>query len=373
MFYSNFRMNPNIKNISTDNEQIDRKKDDSQSSSANFNYNTIDQYENYVKMCSNNIIQSCINSSVNFPNYSNSSVTQNYLPYNLKPNKMNSENTPSIPEKAYYSIFKSFSIEQICNVCQVLEDSGDILRLTRFIWSLPIDHATKVVSQKSDKFDKNPSKIPKDYDFKNWLNELTSNEIILRVRALVSFHLGDYETLYTIIQSKKFSRESHQKLQILWLESHYLDAERQRGRPLGPVDKYRVRKKYPLPRTVWDGEQRSHCFKERTRSLLRKWYIQDPYPNPRKKNELAKLTGLNPTQVGNWFKNRRQRDRAAASKHRCNVANSVTPNNNSDDSFTEETNEKPSSDYQISLEQTYSPKPTTKKSKIGFTIDELMN
>ena len=65
-----------------------------------------------------------------------------------------------------------------------------------------------------------------------------------------------------------------------------------RGRPLGPVDKYRqvqnstvqdshltlywcrVRKKYPLPRTIWDGEQKTHCFKERTRSLLREWYLQ---------------------------------------------------------------------------------------------------
>lgn len=84
----------------------------------------------------------------------------------------------------------------------------------------------------------------------------------------------------------------------------------------GPVDKYRVRKKFPLPRTIWDGEQKTHCFKERTRSLLREWYLQDPYPNPTKKRELAQATGLTPTQVGNWFKNRRQRDRAAAAKHR---------------------------------------------------------
>lgn len=82
------------------------------------------------------------------------------------------------------------------------------------------------------------------------------------------------------------------------------------------MDKYRVRKKFPLPRTIWDGEQKTHCFKERTRSLLREWYLQDPYPNPTKKRELAQATGLSPTQVGNWFKNRRQRDRAAAAKNR---------------------------------------------------------
>ena len=30
---------------------------------------------------------------------------------------------------------------------------------------------------------------------------------------------------------------------------------------------------FPL-RTIWDGEQKTHCFKERTRSLLREWYLQ---------------------------------------------------------------------------------------------------
>lgn len=143
--------------------------------------------------------------------------------------------------------------------------------------------------------------------------------------------------LYAILERHKFTKTSHGKLQAMWLEAHYHEAEKLRGRPLGigkkvpkshpiahsfqfhltgPVDKYRVRKKFPLPRTIWDGEQKTHCFKERTRSLLREWYLQDPYPNPTKKRELASATGLTPTQVGNWFKNRRQRDRAAAQKNR---------------------------------------------------------
>lgn len=86
-------------------------------------------------------------------------------------------------------------------------------------------------------------------------------------------------------------------------------------RSLGPVDKYRVRKKFPLPKTIWDGEQKTHCFKERTRSTLREHYLRDPYPNPQMKKELAQKTGLSPMQVGNWFKNRRQRDRAAHAKN----------------------------------------------------------
>ncbi|XP_077401434.1 SIX homeobox 7 [Vanacampus margaritifer] len=179
-----------------------------------------------------------------------------------------------------------FTAEQVARVCENLEETGDIERLGRFLWSLPAGQA------------------------------LNRHESVMRARALVAFHRGNFEALYQILQSHRFTRESHAKLQDLWLDAHYREAERLRGRPLGPVEKYRIRKKFPLPRTIWDGEQKTHCFKERTRSLLREWYLQDPYPNPSRKRHLAQATGLTPTQVGNWFKNRRQRDRAASAKNR---------------------------------------------------------
>ena len=184
----------------------------------------------------------------------------------------------------------NFSVTQVAAVCETLEESGDVERLGRFLWSLPVAHPN--------------------------VHELNKSEAVLRARALVAFHMGNYREMYHIVEGHRFTKESHAKLQAMWLEAHYQEAEKLRGRPLGPVDKYRVRKKFPLPRTIWDGEQKTHCFKERTRSLLREWYLQDPYPNPTKKRELAQATGLTPTQVGNWFKNRRQRDRAAAAKNR---------------------------------------------------------
>lgn len=183
----------------------------------------------------------------------------------------------------------NFSAMQVAQVCESLEESGDTERLARFLWSLSV--------------------IPGS-------NLLTQHESIIRARAIVAFQQSNYRELYALLENYKFTRDSHPKLQAMWMEAHYQEAEKLRGRPLGPVDKYRVRKKFPLPRTIWDGEQKTHCFKERTRGLLREWYLQDPYPNPAKKRELAQATGLSPTQVGNWFKNRRQRDRAAAAKNR---------------------------------------------------------
>lgn len=132
----------------------------------------------------------------------------------------------------------SFTPQQIAQVCETLEESGDIERLARFLWSLPVAPGT--------------------------LEALSKHEIVLRARAIVAFHMGNFRDLYHILETHRFGKDSHAKLQAMWLEAHYQEAERLRGRPLGPVDKYRVRKKFPLPRTIWDGEQKTHCFKERT-------------------------------------------------------------------------------------------------------------
>ncbi|EGT42536.1 CBN-CEH-33 protein [Caenorhabditis brenneri] len=116
--------------------------------------------------------------------------------------------------------------------------------------------------------------------------------------------------LYRIIETHQFSSEHHLSLQEWWLNAHYHEAEKIRGRQLGAVGKYRIRRKYPLPRTIWDGEETSYCFRDKSRILLRDWYCRNSYPSPREKRELAEKTHLTVTQVSNWFKNRRQRDRA---------------------------------------------------------------
>lgn len=64
-----------------------------------------------------------------------------------------------------------------------------------------------------------------------------SNEVVLKARALVCFHMGDFRQLYSILENHKFTQGSHQKMQYMWQEAHYREAEKQRGR-LAPCKKY---------------------------------------------------------------------------------------------------------------------------------------
>ncbi|XP_020292877.1 homeobox protein SIX2-like [Pseudomyrmex gracilis] len=177
------------------------------------------------------------------------------------------------------STASNFTPEQIACMCEALSQSQDIEKLSRFLWSLP------------------PGEL------------LRGGESVLMARAAVAFHRGAYQELYSILETHPFSPRRHPELQQMWFKSHYREAEKIRGRPLGAVDKYRLRKKYPLPKTIWDGEETVYCFKERSRNALKECYMRNRYPTPDEKKNLAKKTGLTLTQVSNWFKNRRQRDR----------------------------------------------------------------
>ncbi|XP_063688712.1 homeobox protein SIX6-like isoform X2 [Bolinopsis microptera] len=182
----------------------------------------------------------------------------------------------------------SFSEEQFEYVLKELENRGDLSALDRFLSSIPPQIS----------------------------GHLENNEYLVAARAMVRYQKGEYRELFSILEENNFAKVSRAPLQQMWHDAHYKEAERLRGRPLGAVDKYRVRKKYPLPKSIWDGSQNNHCFKEKARTILREWYIQNPYPAPNIKRDLAEAAGLTPTQVSNWFKNRRQRDRAANSKNK---------------------------------------------------------
>ncbi|KAF7218871.1 homeobox protein SIX5 [Nothobranchius furzeri] len=205
-----------------------------------------------------------------------------------------SENSPEEPPKeeeevvhiseqllqSFQKSALSFSTDQVSCLCEALLQAGNVDRLWRFL-----------------------STIPPSSDL------LRGNETLLKAQALVAFHREEFKELYAVLESHDFHPSNHGFLQDLYLKARYKEAERSRGRSLGAVDKYRLRKKFPLPKTIWDGEETVYCFKEKSRNALKECYKSNRYPTPDEKKNLAKVTGLSLTQVSNWFKNRRQRDR----------------------------------------------------------------
>ena len=64
-----------------------------------------------------------------------------------------------------------------------------------------------------------------------------------------------------IIKTFKFHPKNHKRLQNLWQAAHYEEGYQAKGKDIGAVGKYRVRKKPPLPPTIWDREEISDTFK----------------------------------------------------------------------------------------------------------------
>jgi homeobox protein SIX4 len=110
-------------------------------------------------------------------------------------------------------------------------EKGDYEKLTKFMLSLPNDKS------------------------------LYQNEDVVRSQCVALFHINDFKTLYHQLESQHFATEHHQFLQVLvtrilciinpqitpvqelWYKAHYLEVQRMRNRPLGAVDKYRIRRR----------------------------------------------------------------------------------------------------------------------------------
>ena len=190
--------------------------------------------------------------------------------------------TNTVELQKHASAVLSYSADQIDCISDALTQSQDFDTLSKFLWSIP-------------------------------RNELYLNsESVIKAKVHVAFNQGRYRELYGLLESHKFDPDAHSVLQQMWHEAHYAEAEKVRGRPLGAVEKYRIRRKYPMPLTIWDGEETVYCFKEKSRQVLREWYDKNKYPTPQDKRMLAKRTELTLVQVSNWFKNRRQRDKPHA-------------------------------------------------------------
>jgi hypothetical protein len=86
-----------------------------------------------------------------------------------------------------------FTREQVACVCDVLQQSGSIDRLAKFIYTLP----------------------PCD--------ELARDESVLKAKATVLFHQQNFKELYRTLETHNFSPDNHLQLQSLWLKAHYVE------------------------------------------------------------------------------------------------------------------------------------------------------
>jgi len=118
------------------------------------------------------------------------------------------------------------------------------------------------------------------------------------------------QELYKILNATQFAAEHHKFLQQLWYNAHYLEEEMRINfkRKLGAVDKYRIRKRWPPPTSIWDGEPTKKGYRVRSREIMKQYYDSNKYPNLEDRRMLSEQCQLNLEQVKNWFKNRRKRE-----------------------------------------------------------------
>ncbi len=177
------------------------------------------------------------------------------------------------------------TIDQLSCVCEAIQQSGNIDKLIKFLQLLP---------EKSSSID---------------AELIHQHDSILKSHAIIYYSQSKFRELYYLLETHSFDIQYHSELQQLWYKGQYIEAQNLREKSLTAVDKYRIRRKYPLPKSIWDGDETIYCLKEKSRQELKNSYKFNRYPTSDYKQLLAKKTDLTLTQVNNWFKNRRQSDR----------------------------------------------------------------
>jgi hypothetical protein len=299
------------------NEEDDAEDDDSNSENAykktNQNYDEIgyDDDENVneeFKTSQNYLIQNKQAAQSNEFKKSKKSLNPNSIESMLK----NGLKLITLKVNDKGKNFIQFNLDQLKCIIEALLQSNNLKKVRTLLNLLNID--SNKTSLLTDERTNSLNEI-------NILNYLMKNDSILKCRAALLLDDCKFRELYTLLENHQFEPFHHNDLQIIWYKAHYLEAQKLRGRSLGAVDKYRIRRKFPLPKTIWDGEETIYCFKEKSRQALKDCYRQNRYPTPDEKRTLAKRTGLTLTQVSNWFKNRRQRDRSTPRT----TCNTITP------------------------------------------------
>ncbi len=120
------------------------------------------------------------------------------------------------PEKMQSTGQHPFSSEHIDCICEVLIKSSSVDRLKAFLNSLSPDE----LARESDQ--------------------------ILKAKITLACNQEDFKAMYSLLEGHQFTGTDQSYLQSLWYRAHYLEAQKLRQKPLGAVDKYRIRKRVCL-------------------------------------------------------------------------------------------------------------------------------
>uniref|UniRef100_A0A1I7UVY9 Homeobox domain-containing protein n=1 Tax=Caenorhabditis tropicalis TaxID=1561998 RepID=A0A1I7UVY9_9PELO len=136
------------------------------------------------------------------------------------------------------------------------------------------------------------------------------SEAIVVAYTYALYHSNDFERLFHLLSTRHFQQIYFNDLQEIWHHARYKESQLKRGKELNPVEKYRLRRKFPPPKTIWDGEETVYSFKDSSRKYLKNFFKDSTqYPTQEQKKAISAATGLKIVQISNWFKNRRQRDK----------------------------------------------------------------
>lgn len=286
---------------------ISNESDEIDSENENFNESDIDDFDEF----DDDMFKSGKGMSKNLPKLTkqNNEMSNAYANENANDEKLNRNYLLNVKIKDNLHI--DLNVEQISCICESLFQTNNIKKLAQFIHLLNIDSVSNVPESCNDT-NNNTTSNKDELMIKKYLSK---HDSILKAKAALVLDAQKFRELYNLLESHQFDYRHHNDLQGIWYKGHYLEAQKIRGRPLGAVDKYRIRRKFPLPKTIWDGEETIYCFKEKSRQALKDCYKHNRYPTPEEKKILAKKTSLTLTQVSNWFKNRRQRDRTPRSTY----------------------------------------------------------
>ena len=130
--------------------------------------------------------------------------------------------------------------------------------------------------------------------------------------ALTLFQGQRFGEFQSFIKNNKFDRTNMKRLQDMWYDSIYITYLKKTNQRLSAMIRFRLRKQYPLPSTIWDGDYLSYNLKQSARNILIAFFNKNRYPSRLEKRVLADKLGIDVKAVITWFKNRRSRSKPSS-------------------------------------------------------------